>query len=557
MSKYYKLFFATIVFVFSVALLIPNSAYAESGICSTLENNLDKISHGGYLRYLIDCTDFEITAAPSDELVAPQTIVALSPDTKINSDLPGIEGITSNTQSEVSIDSCGDSVVSGYNDSQQFATMLSFTGYSHSQDGGKTWTDAGVLPRGTGTNFGDPSVKVDSDCNFYMASLHRTAAGDSAISVSKSVDGGITFGAPVVVTSSPSDFPDKELLGVGPNPAGGQDIIHLTLTRFTGGAAQIEYWRSLDGGATWQDQFTFNPGGQSQGSIPVVDPVTGDVYVFYKDFITQTIKVVRNTNGGAPASWGSIVTVASVNNITNFNFSCGRFVWNGDYRFNQFPTGAVNPITRDIYVAWNDAPFPGTTTDIVVHRSTDLGGTWAQVSSPHPSLTTTDQYIPWMDTTPSGEIKMIWYDRRNDVSNLDTELFSSSSKDGGTTWQPNVLVSTAPFSPPPSLSPNPDPSVASCYFVGEYNQIDTPNDSFAHAAWGDARILTTGPAPQPQPDVFYAKLFQKGTPYVSMGTGNTTPQDGSVAIVDFTSGNLTQLSAPLTSVSLNGIAFKR
>ena len=47
-----------------------------------------------------------------------------------------------------------------------------------------------------------------------------------------------------------------------------------------------------------------------------------------------------------------------------------------------------------------------------------------------------------------------------------------------------------------------------------------------------------------------------GTPYVSMGTGNTTPQDGSLAIADFTSGNLTQLSNSLTGVSLDGIAFK-
>jgi len=533
-------------------MVSPGSAYAASDMCNTMEKNLGMLSSGGYLSYLVQCTDFDVEdiGASSSGVLGSQTIVAAGANTKINADPPGAGG-GSNTQSEVSIDSCGNSVVSGYNDSEQFAATASFTGYSQSQNGGTTWTDAGVLPLAPGgvgfgsLNGGDPSVKADSDCNFFFATLVTfpvipptiPPTADSAIGVSVSGDGGVTFGTPVIVARSSTDFLDKELLGVGPNPAGGQDIIHVSFTRFSNDVT-IEYWRSLDGGATWQDQFTFNPGGSSQGSIPVVDPNNGDVYVFYKDFAAQDIKVSRNSNGGAPGFWGPLNSVAPVNNIGSFNDNCGmngRFVWNGDYRFSQFPTGAVNPQNGDIYVSWNDAgiAFVGTTTDIVVYRSQNQGNAWAQVASPAPTDPTTDQYIPWMDTTPSGEIKMIWYDRINDANNLATELFASSSKDGGTTWQAPFLVSTAPFLPPPSLTPNPDPIVADCFFVGEYNQIDTPNDLIAHVAWGDGRILTIT-TQQPQPDVFYSKLQQfvepKPTPQPPVG-GEFLPIDSTALLL--------------------------
>ena len=517
-------------------------AYAQSSYCDAAANHLDKLSSGGYFQYLTQCTDFDMDAlqASAGPISGSQSIVAVGANIKINADPPGIEGVSSNTQSEVSIDSCGSSVVSGYNDSEQFSATNSLTGYSHSQNGGTTWTDPGALPPGTGFNFGDPSVKTDSNCDFYFASLHETASipgpegggGDSAITVSKSVNGGVSFGAPVVVASHASDFLDKELLGVGPNPGGGQDIIHIAFVRFENTSPfefPVEYWRSLDGGATWQDQHIIDlgPNDAQQGAIPVVDPTSGDVYLFFIDFNDSTIKVTRNSNGGAPSSWGAVVPVGTANTIGKFNSDCQRPLWNGDYRFFQFPTGAVNPVNGDIYVSWNDAPQNGPTTDLVVFRSQNSGANWAQVSSPHPALPNTDQYIPWMDTTPSGEIKMIWYDRRNDSTNLATEVFASSSNDGGINWQANVLVSSAPFLPPPTLSPNPDPIVADCYFIGEYNQIDTPNDSFAHVSWGDGRVLTTGAAPQPQPDVFYSRLVQDGARAIG---GNMIPIDSTMVL---------------------------
>jgi len=576
----HKIAFSVITVAIISLMVSPGSAYAASDACGTMEANLDKLSSGGYFSYLVQCTDLYVgdggassSGASGSGVLGSQTIVAAGANTQINLDVPGVEpiGVTppnfgsQNTQSEVSIDSCGMNVVSGYNDSQQFPLPppllagSSFTGYSYSGDGGATWTDGGILPAGTGVNFGDPSVKADpNNCNvFYMASLHLTAGGLNAISVSKSIDGGQTFGNPVVVITGaaqlppiPNDFPDKELIEVSPN-----GDVHISLTLFTPTSAEIVYLRSTNGGTTWVDQHTFNPGLQSQGSIPVVDPSTGDVYVFYVEFPAfpfGNIMVSRNNNGGAAGSWSAPVTVAPTNPILVTNDNCQRFVWNGDYRFTQFPTASVNAQNGDIYVSWNDSPN-AVTTDLVVYSSQNQGVNWAQVASPTPPDLQTDQYIPWMDTTPSGEIKMIWYDRINDPNNRATELFASSSNDGGATWQAPFLVSTAPFLPPPFLFPNPDPLVASCYFVGEYNQIHTPDDLIAHVAWGDGRVLTTGPAPQPQPDVFYSKLQQfvepKPTPQPPVG-GEFLPIDSTALLLAGMQTNSVWILSALAAVGI-------
>jgi len=524
-----RLLVGTLVMILLVSTY-STSAYAASDYCSTAAINLNKLSAAGELQYKIQCEGLDVESAgfvSGDGFVSPESIQSVGPNTKITADPAGPSGIP-NTQSEVSLDSCGNSVVVGYNDAQGFFATSSFSGYSYSLDNGLTWTDAGVLPTPPGGfSFGDPSVKADSNCDFYYATL-TSVGGDSGIGVAKSTNGGVTFGAPVIVASTLTNFLDKELIAVGPNPAGGQDIIHISYTEFTiSGAAAIVYARSLDGGVTWQDFNTLNPGGSSQGSIPVADPSTGDVYVFYQDFAAGTIKVFKNTNGGAPGFWQGGVDVSPLNFAGTFNAFCGRPVWNGDHRINQFPTAGVNPVNGDVYVAWNNGAFNGDpTTDIVFFRSTDGGTTWLGPISPHPALATTDQFEPWMDVAPDGEIKMIWYDRRDDPSsNLDTDVFASSSNDGGQTWQPNVKVTTTPFTMG-VLTPYQDPLIVPCYFVGEYIGIDVPNISFAHAAWGDGRILTTDGIPQP--DVFYSKLIQKVNEVVG---GEFLPVDSTALVL--------------------------
>jgi len=518
-----KFAFSVITVAIISFMVSPTSAFAEPAWCAGMATN-DMMSNGAEQAYTIMCTDYMETNnfTVLNNLIAPQVISSVGANTQLNADPPGIELITSNTQSEVSgaSDPTGQSVVIGWNDSEQFFATGSFNGYARSANGGATWVDGGVFPTGPVHNlFGDPVIAYSPNIAGGAGHIHASLAVDftaplaalSAITIQISNNGGVTWGNPINVATSLTDFLDKEWIATGPNPAGGFDIIHASWTDFVNGdcflfSCPIQYSRSLDGGLTWSPPITFNILGASQGSFIVVDSTGNNVYVFWEDFVSGN--QVVNISNDAGANFGGTVTIAPINFAGIFDNDCQRFTWNGQHRINQFVSAAINPVNGDLYVTWADGEFQGSPqTDIVVYRSTNGGANWAQVATPHPALPNNDQFIPFMDTAPDGEIKMIWYDRRNDAQNLAIEVWAASSTDGGSTWAANTLISSAPFTAP-SLSPNPDPLVTDCYFVGEYNVIDVPTLTFAHAAWGDGRVLTTGGNPQPQPDVFYSTLQQ-------------------------------------------------
>ena len=175
------------------------------------------------------------------------------------------------TQSEVSVAAAGNSIVMGYNNSAGLHLIpnpsgpglivdrVLLSGFSSSQDGGKTWT-SGYLPAvQTGADtFGDPSLGVDRHGTFYYAGLGTDAALRSAIIVNRSTDGGQTWSNAAVVQQDNGS--DKEWLAVGPDPAHkNNDNVYVTWTSFQTTACQLRFGRSLDGGVTWSAKTIFVP----------------------------------------------------------------------------------------------------------------------------------------------------------------------------------------------------------------------------------------------------------------------------------------------------------
>jgi hypothetical protein len=98
---------------------------------------------------------------------------------------------------------------------------LSFNGYSRSTDRGHTFTDQGYLNPGPDpSNFleGDPVVTCTDESTFYQSSIFETGTSTDA-SVSKSTDGGQTFGNPVaaVLKDGFFHFIDKPWMAVDPS----------------------------------------------------------------------------------------------------------------------------------------------------------------------------------------------------------------------------------------------------------------------------------------------------------------------------------------------------
>jgi hypothetical protein len=180
------------------------------------------------------------------------------------------------TQSETSTARCGNSVVVGYNDSGSvFETPFyfngtggqAFSGASFSTNGGASFTDIGPVNPGPGNgNFlgGDPGVNCSDASTFYYSQIFDYTDSSSnplaAVSMSKSHDGGKTWGDPVATISKDgfSHLLDKPWSTIDPS---NKSRIFVSYTDFDFSFSNpacpndirtaIEFVESDDGGTTW------------------------------------------------------------------------------------------------------------------------------------------------------------------------------------------------------------------------------------------------------------------------------------------------------------------
>ena len=420
------------------------------------------------------------------------------------------------TQSETTIVAIDDMhLVTAFNDSGEGCQVLdSYTGFAYSSDGGKTWTDGGriVPPRG-GFSAGDPSLAVDRQGRVYLASLeyepgmnptqYGTAlvAGRSMLGVRTSDDYGHTWSEPADGTAGMLGEHDKELLTVDNSGGPNDGNVYLVWTDFdselAGGRGVITFSRSTDRGKTWSDpiRLSRNNEAYNQGAVPVVGP-NGELYVTWQTQLTATpgIWMTTSLDGGETFSLPQkIRTFSAPGHALD---SCGRQGMDGDIRMLGWPVVAVDstpvadpedppPYRGTIYITY--AAKSGVDEgDIYLIRSTDGGLTWGSPVRVNDDATALDQFQPGIATKPNGEVAVFWYDRRNDPSNIDIEVFAARSTDGGQSFGPNLKVSDAAFEGVGNNTQR-DPGVAACY-MGDYMQLAAVSDGYV-ATWGDNRDM--------------------------------------------------------------------
>ena len=422
-------------------------------------------------------------------------------------------------------------IVAGGND---YRTGPPRSGFYATLDGGSTWTD-GILPNYPAGAHprGDPAVAFDSAGNAYFASLAFPNSGSSCqseggIYVSRSGDGGLTWAAPLQVAQNSLGPPiflflDKEYIGVDrtSGPFAGQVYVSMTLFVHSAGctsgyvsspivvatltpdAASVKSLVQIGGGTA--DLF-------SQGSVPAVD-LDGKVYVAYQTFdsgcpvtVTQlsgegqvnqqkAIHVASSTDGGA--TFGTPVTAACQFGLP-FSTTLGKTILPPTvFRMNSFPSMAVNPANGHIYIVWTEW-VPQTDSDVFFIKSTDRGASWSAPIRVNDDTVGNgkDQFFPWVSVSPNGaRIDVVFYDRRDDSSNISFHTYVSSSHNSGASFTVNQRVST--------VASNPADDGFGGAFIGDYNAIASTVDAL-HVAWTDTRA---GEA-----DVYYARVEAPAPP---------------------------------------------
>jgi len=119
--------------------------------------------------------------------------------------------------------------------------------------------------------------------------------------------------------------------------------------------------------------------------------------------------------------------------------------------------------------------------DIYYARSTDGGRSWsdARVLN-NDGIPNSHQFYPSMTVNENGTLIVSWYDRRDDIDNLNTLYYMTYSEDGGETFVDDFAVSTAAsdFSVIGSKNGN--------FGIGEYTQT-VSTSYYGIPIWADGR----------------------------------------------------------------------
>lgn len=438
---------------------------------------------------------------------------------------PGQDATTQDTQNEPTIVlGTGGSIVVAFVDSgSMVGGAHKGTGYSVAIDG-LNFIDRGTLPDSPGGDAGDPSLARDPTTGVVYLSV-LPLDDTTTIRVFRSNDGGSTFTP--AVDSAPGfgggDLLDKPWLAVDgfPGPRGGTLYqVFRNLNASDPPNNGILVTRSSDGGTTWGPSHGVLVTAGGQGALPVVGPDHALHVLWYQESVPAQIVVRTSTDGGT--TFAAPVPVATLNAVgVNGNLGLG-----GGFVTNAFPAAAVNPVTGELYVVFNDHNGADRG-DVFFSRSTDGGATWSPRVVLNDDAGTNDQWMPSIAVTPDGRaLAVAWYDRRDDPMNslIDTWGTLATIGGGGVQFRPNFRISDESF--PVAIGQDPTFATSNPGYMGDYNAMAADTRLFYYV-WGDNRLTHLG-LTRHDPDVRLARIPAPGADLaLTLRAPATTAQAGS------------------------------
>ena len=273
--------------------------------------------------------------------------------------------------------------------------------------------------------------------------------------------------------------------------------------------------RSTDGGATFGVPLKISPFAHSnQGSEPVVGP-NGHVYVAWfringpppgpaQPPLPPAIMIAKSADCGV--TFGPAVEVTQLTPV-GFGGAPVNARTRANFRTNSFPRIDVNPLNGHLYIVYNANPPGPDGADIFFTRSTDGGATWSTPARVNSDPGDNDQLFPDIAVNASGAIEIAWYDQRRDPENFRMDIYHTQSTDGGLSFGPNHRVTQTSSLPAVGYDPVVNPN-----YMGDYIDLKAittatgPGNDFL-LTWGDwRRVILTNGGVRPDQDAFFTVL---------------------------------------------------
>jgi hypothetical protein len=357
--------------------------------------------------------------------------------------------------------------------------------YAWTHDGGTHWQHAPMpgLTKAVGgvwDRASDPVVAFGPDGSVYVSALVFDAATcPTGVAVSRSTDGGATFGPPVLVQKSTtcnySDDKNWLVIDDQPNsPFYGRLYQFwtpfLAVNGHAAGSPQVVRW-SDDQGRRWSATHVVSaPHENTQNSQPMIQP-DGTITDVYQNFGGSGATGGPMGGGGEPRGRPQSAAAGSGVLLVARTSADGGAHWSGESVVARntgggpagirccLPASTADPVTGEMYTVW-DGNGPGTMDPVWLSRSRN-GVTWSAPVRVSRDPLSTIQHINLAVAAYSGKVFVAYGTRNTAVANGNlVQQQVSSSYDAATS-----------FGPPLSVGPLSDlryAAVAGGKFPGDY-----------------------------------------------------------------------------------------
>jgi hypothetical protein len=330
---------------------------------------------------------------------------------------------------------------------------------------------------------------------FFSAVLKTPSNGNgingTEVVVARSTDGGQTWPAFTEFSfeSGENHFNDKPIIAVDQNLTSPfRDRIYLAWDAASGGSTGggIRVGRSADHGASFAVTRADDPSGpgQSIGAVPFVGP-DGSLFVAWNDFVANTIEFNRSFDGGA--TWDQQRAIASKSIAFDIGIPAEAV-----RRALVYPAcdsdRSKGPHRGRLYCSWMDLVGAGNT-GILLSYSDDAGTHWSVPAPVGHQVPGSDRFNHWESVDPvTGDVTVSYYDTQNDATGqrFQTDVYVSVSTDGGVTWKPDVQITTQRSNEHDCDGLFPCPGINYGNQQGDYEGLVTFG-GVSHPIWTDSR----------------------------------------------------------------------
>ncbi len=385
-------------------------------------------------------------------------------------------------------------------------------------NGGMSWRNV-VLPGYslcTGGEFGrarQPWLAFAPNGDLYASGVSIGVAPSlvpSAVLVSKSTDGGLSWDAPTALIrdTDPEFYNDFPMIAADPFDS---NFVYAVWEHFNIGRTMFS--RTTDAGRTWSPaQEIWRPHGKDVTARfnQIVILRDGTLVDFFMDFVwvsdaggvaqySHRISLIRSTDRGETwLAFQKSIPVADVLTVCPpGSFGVNRCVTDPDtgqpvFSGTGFPSAAVDPNSGNLYVVWEDARFSGLQNhDIAFSMSRDGGFTWSppiRVNRTPPSANPANQHAfrPTVEVAADGTIAVTHYDFRFNDPNpgaltdywiVHCHPTTPEACTDPANWSSENRLTSVSFDllKAPVIS---DPSHPASLFLGEYMGLRSKGDNF-------------------------------------------------------------------------------